>query len=89
MYLAFGAALRGEWWGCSPRCQLQLRHAVTLHMGGRGLGDMRRGAYAVTKLLRRAACYAMHLEDLEQLAVQSLCSSNGLHAPGRADCNRK
>ena len=86
MYLAFRAELRGEWWGCSPNCQLQLQHAVTLHMGGRGLGDMRKGAYAIGKLLHRAACYATHLTDLEQLAEESLCRGSGLSGQDAGAC---
>lgn len=84
MNLAFRAVLRGEWWGCSPACQLRLQHAVTLHMGGRGLGDMRKGAHAAAQLMRKAACYATHLTDLEQLAGQSLRSRSGLST--QRDC---
>ncbi|KAL4434226.1 hypothetical protein ABPG75_000667 [Micractinium tetrahymenae] len=83
MNLAFRAALQGQWWGCRPTCQLQLQHAVTLHMGGRGLGDMRKGGFGAAKLLQKAACYATHLTDLEQLASQSLC---GLSTEGSDAC---
>lgn len=53
--------------GCGARCQLKLRHTVSLHAHGARMANHTEGAAGLASLLRSAAEYAARSSPLEQL----------------------